>query len=143
MDVSRITSGYIINLIASDLQRFEHCWKCIVLLFGALIETNGVSFLMAYLVGWKPLLGVAFMILLSLYYAAMAKVCATLRSRISKVADQRVNIMNSIIPGIRTVKMYAWEWPFIKRVKRLRRYVETSQTVISASKTISKDALRS
>ena len=128
MDVTRITSGYIINLIASDLQRFEHCLCCIFLLFEALIETSGVLFLMAFFVGWKPLLGVAFMVFLSLYYGAMAKVCATLRSRISKVADQRVNIMKSIIPGIRTVKMYAWEWPFIKRVKRLRRYVKTGRT---------------
>lgn len=64
------------------------------------------------------------MISLSLYYGGMAKVCATLRSRISKVADNRVNIMNSIIPGIRTVKMNAWEWPFFKRVKQLRRYVK-------------------
>ena len=62
------------------------------------------------------------MILLSLYYGGMAKVCTILRYRISKVADKRIDIMNSIIPGIRTVKMYAWEWPFIERVKRLRRY---------------------
>ena len=62
------------------------------------------------------------MILLSLYYGGMAKVCTILRYQTSKVADQRVDIMNSIIPGIRTVKMYVWEWPFIERVKRLRRY---------------------
>ena len=127
MDVSRITSGYIINLIASDLQRFEHCLHCIFLLFEALIETSAVAFLMAYLFGLRPLLGVAFMIFLSLYYGGMAKVCETLRSRISKVADQRVNIMTSIIPGIRTVKMYAWEWSFIKRVKHLRRYVKANR----------------
>ncbi|KAL9954305.1 hypothetical protein ACROYT_G041824, partial [Oculina patagonica] len=119
-DLSRITSGYIINLIACDLQRFEHSVSCMFLLIQALFETISISFLMAYLFGWRPFLGVAFLIFLSAYYGGMAKVCATLRSRISKVADQRVNIMNSIIPGIRTIKMYAWEWPFFKRVKRLR-----------------------
>ncbi|KAL9954318.1 hypothetical protein ACROYT_G041839 [Oculina patagonica] len=119
-DLSRITSGYIINLIASDLQRFEHSVWCIFLLIQALFETISVAFLMAYLFGWRSFLGVAFLISLSLYYGGMANVCAILRSRISKVADQRVNIMNSIIPGIRTIKMYAWEWPFFKRVKRLR-----------------------
>ena len=45
------------------------------------------------------------MILLSLYYGGMAKVCTILRYRISKLADQRGDVMNSIIPGIRTVKM--------------------------------------
>lgn len=120
-DVSKITSGYIINLIASDLQRFENSVLGIFLLMKDLLETSGVSFLMVYFFGLRPLLGVAFMIFLSLYYGGMAKVCATLRSRISEVADQRVNVMKSIIPGIRAVKMNAWEWPFFKRVKRLRR----------------------
>ena len=80
-----------------------------------------VSITMFYLFGWEPLTGVLFLVILSLYYGMMGRVCATLRSKISKVADQRVNIMNSIISGIRTVKMYAWEWPFMERVQRIRR----------------------
>lgn len=120
-DVSKITSGNILNLVANDVQRFEHSVNSIFMLIQGLLETSTVAFLV-YLIGWWPLFGVAFMIVLLLYYGAMAKVCASLRYRISKVADQRVAIMNSIIPGIRTVKMYTWEWPFIERVKRLRRY---------------------
>lgn len=119
-DVSKITSGNILNLIANDVQRFEHSVNSIFMLIQGLFEISSVAFLMVYLIGWWPLFGVAFMILLLLYYGAMAKVCASLRYRISKVADQRVDIMKSIISGIRTVKMYAWEWPFIERVKRLR-----------------------
>ena len=61
------------------------------------------------------------MILLSLYYVITGRICAALRLKISKVADQRINVMNSVISGIRTVKMYAWEWPFMERVRRLRR----------------------
>ena len=61
------------------------------------------------------------MISLSLYYGLAGRICARLRRNISRVADQRVNVMNSIISGIRTVKMYAWEWPFMERVQRIRR----------------------
>ncbi|XP_068761708.1 ATP-binding cassette sub-family C member 4-like [Montipora capricornis] len=50
------------------------------------------------------------------------KWCVRLRSKISNVADERVNLMNSIISGIRTVKMYAWEWPFMERVLKARSY---------------------
>ena len=76
---------------------------------------------MFYLFGWKSLTGVLFLVILLLYYGMVGRVCATLRYKISKVADRRVNVMNSIISGIRAVKMYAWEWPFKERVKRLRR----------------------
>lgn len=76
---------------------------------------------MFYLFGWKPLTGVMFLLTLTIYYGVMGRVCTALRSKISKVADHRVNIMNSIIAGIRTVKMYAWEYPFMERILRIRR----------------------
>ncbi|KAL9971579.1 hypothetical protein ACROYT_G017757 [Oculina patagonica] len=120
-ELLKMTSGYVINLIAGDLQRFEYAINNIFSVFKGLFEMFSVSFLMFYLFGLKPLTGVLFLVTLTLYYGLMGSVCATLRSKISKVADERVNIMNSIISGIRTVKMYAWEWPFMERVQRIRR----------------------
>ncbi|XP_078371200.1 ATP-binding cassette sub-family C member 4-like isoform X2 [Oculina patagonica] len=120
-DIANVTSGYVINLIASDLQRFENTVIGIGLIIQALFEMCCISLLMFYLFGWKPLSGVMFLVTLTVYYGMMGRVCATLRSKISKVADERVDIMNSIISGIRTVKMYAWEWPFMERVQGIRR----------------------
>ena len=120
-DISNVTSGFVINLIASDLQRFDKTVTRGVQVIQATLEVSSVSFLMYYLFGWKPLTGVLFLMTLVLYYGMMGRACALLRSKISKVADQRVDIMNSIIAGIRTVKMYAWEWPFMERVQRIRR----------------------
>ena len=120
-DVSRITSGYVINLIAGDLQRFEHVVTHFLLFLHALLTLCGVAFLMVYLVGWEPLTGLILFAILSLYYGAMGGACAQLRTKISVLSDKRVNTMNSIISGIRTVKMYAWEEPFMERVQRIRR----------------------
>jgi len=120
-DLSTLTSGYVINLIASDLQRFDLAVLSFVLLTQALFEILSISIFMFYLFGWKPLTGVMFLITLTIYYGIMGRVCTILRSKISKVADRRVDIMNSIISGIRTVKMYAWEFPFMERVQRIRR----------------------
>ena len=120
-DLATITTGHVINLIASDLQRFQLTAKTIAFLFKAILELCTVSFLMYYLFGWESLSGICFLIMLSLYYATAGRICATLRTKISKVADERVNMMNSIISGIRTVKIYAWETPFMERVQRLRR----------------------
>ena len=125
-DISNVTSGFVINLIASDLQRFDKTVMYAVLIIQATLELCGISFLMYYLFGWRPLTGVLFLITVALYSGMMGRACAMLRSKISKVADQRVDIMNSIISGIRTVKMYAWEWPFMERVHRIRREEEPS-----------------
>ena len=122
-DLLNITSGSIINLVAGDLQRFEHSAMNIVILVQAVLEVCGISCLMVYLFGWKPLSGIGFMVSLVLYYGMAGQISLKLRTKISHVADQRVDMMNSIISGIRSVKMYAWEGSFTEKVKRLRRYL--------------------
>ena len=110
----------MINLIASDLQRFEPVGEKLVLILGVLLNCCTNSSLMVYLFGWKAMSGIFFLLILSFYYGIAGKWCVRLRSKISNVADERVNLMNSIISGIRTVKMYAWEWPFMERVLQAR-----------------------
>ena len=120
-DLLNITSGSIINLVAGELQRFEHSAIRIVILAQAVLEVCGISCLMVYLFGWKPLSGIGFMVSLVLYYGMAGQISLKLRTKISHVADQRVDMMNSIISGIRSVKMYAWEGSFMEKVKRMRR----------------------
>lgn len=37
--------------------------------------------------------------------------------------DARIRIINEIIQGIQTIKIYAWEKPFSKIVDKIRRYL--------------------
>ena len=34
--------------------------------------------------------------------------------------DERIKMMNEILPGIKVLKLYAWELPFMKRVADVR-----------------------
>ena len=34
--------------------------------------------------------------------------------------DSRIKLMNEILPGIKVLKLYAWELPFMKRVNDVR-----------------------
>ncbi|XP_068761627.1 ATP-binding cassette sub-family C member 4-like [Montipora capricornis] len=119
-DFTNITRGHVINLIASDLQRFEPVGEKLVLILGVFFNCCSHSFLMVYLFGWKAMSGIFFLLTLSFYYGIAGRWCVSLRSKISNVADKRVNLMNSIISGIRTVKMHAWEWSFMERVLQAR-----------------------
>lgn len=43
------------------------------------------------------------------------------RSKVVVITDARTTQMNEIINSIKLIKMYAWEEPFIQRVRSLRK----------------------
>lgn len=51
----------------------------------------------------------------------MGKMTAKYRYRVVKQTDCRIRILNEIIQGIQTIKMYAWEQPFMKFIGNIRR----------------------
>ena len=60
----------------------------------------------------------------------VAKVGSIIRRRAVVASDKRVALMNEILNSIRLIKMYAWEEPFIEKIKGLRsaeiRYVKSN-----------------
>ena len=120
-NLSTLTSGYIVNLVAGDSQRFEESLLCFVHVLLAFLEVFTIAVLTWKLLGYQALGGVVFMSSLVIYYGIMGRVCTGLRTKIAEATDKRLNSMNAIVPGIRAVKMHAWEWPFMELVKQLRK----------------------
>ena len=54
------------------------------------------------------------------FQAVVAKVGSIIRRRVVVAADKRVALMNEILNSIRLIKMYAWEEPFIEKIRGLR-----------------------
>lgn len=51
----------------------------------------------------------------------MGKMTATYRYRVVKQTDARISLLNEIIKGIQTIKIYAWEKPFTNLVQQIRK----------------------
>ena len=119
--LARVTSGYVMDLVAGDIQRFNKTITSMSYFIEALLEVFGVTLLTWWLLGYQALGGIAFLTLLGIYYVLMGRACSRLRSKVAKVTDKRLNSMKAIVPGIRAVKMYAWEWPFLEMVTMIRK----------------------
>lgn len=51
----------------------------------------------------------------------MGKMTARYRYRMVRQTDARIRILNEVIQGIQTIKMYAWEIPFTKIIQQIRK----------------------
>ena len=119
-----MTTGHVINLISNDVQRLDKALRYfpnIILAPFAFFAGNAVLF---YLVGWPTLIGMSYLLLILVYQFYGSMLAANLRQRVAVLADKRVQMINEIIRGIRTIKVCSWEQYFGNSVSEVRRLVE-------------------
>jgi len=44
-----------------------------------------------------------------------------IQSKQLKAKDERIKLMNEILAGMKVLKVYAWEMPFMKRLAMIRK----------------------
>ncbi|EWM27372.1 multidrug resistance-associated protein 1 [Nannochloropsis gaditana] len=64
--------------------------------------------------------------------AVFLGILAKARERTLKSTDSRVKLTNEVLQGIRSIKSYAWETPFLKQVEAVR--AQELSTIMSAAK---------
>ena len=119
--LEQMISGNTINLAANDARRLEVGAVWCAFAVTAPVDAAASVFLLWYLIGWEALAGAAIMLLVVLYTVVMTRKTAQLRHKAAAVTDQRLSVMNEVIPGIRTLKMYAWEENYLGLIGRLRK----------------------
>lgn len=114
-------SGNTINLVSNDAQKIEKSLNQVGYMLSAPLELAISLLILWYLIGLKALIGAVIFLVLVTFQMLMAKKAAKLRKMAAAFTDERLVVMNEIITGIRTVKMYAWEWKFRDAVSEIRR----------------------
>lgn len=114
------TVGEMVNIIGVNIQSLYECahhfnqmWSCAVSL------TLGIVLLWHEL-GWASLAGLLVMALftpVSSFFTTKSK-----RLQIGKLKhqDARIKTINEVLAGIKVIKFYAWEQPFMKTISHLR-----------------------
>lgn len=66
-------------------------------------------------------MGASFFLVVITYISVLSRKAGQLREKAASVTDERLEIMNEVIGGIRAVKMHAWEWNFREMIRNLRK----------------------
>ncbi|XP_078376964.1 ATP-binding cassette sub-family C member 4-like [Oculina patagonica] len=119
-DLTMMTTGHVITLISNDVQRLDRALRFlpnIILAPFAFVAGNVVLF---YFIGWPVVIGMGYLLLILFYQGYGSRLAANLRHKAAVLTDKRVQIINEIIRGIRTIKICSWENYFGNLVAAVR-----------------------
>ncbi|KXN89408.1 Metal resistance protein YCF1 [Leucoagaricus sp. SymC.cos] len=125
-------TGDIVNLMSVDATRLQDlCTYGLIALSGPLQII--IAFLSLYnLLGWSAFVGVAIMIVSiplntcksPSSYPWIAGVLKRMQEQQMKNRDKRTRLMSELLNNIKSIKLYAWENSFLRRVLKVRNEQE-------------------
>lgn len=117
-------SGDIVNLMSVDASRLQDlCTYGLIAISGPFQIT--LAFVSLYnLLGWSAFVGVAIMIISIPLNTTIARMLKKMQEQQMKNRDRRTRLMSELLANIKSIKLYAWEYAFIRRVLHVRNDLE-------------------
>ncbi|OJA12951.1 hypothetical protein AZE42_07484 [Rhizopogon vesiculosus] len=117
-------SGDIVNLMSVDASRLQDlCTYGLIAISGPFQIT--LAFVSLYnLLGWSAFVGVAIMIISIPLNTSIARLLKKMQEQQMKNRDRRTRLMSELLANIKSIKLYAWEYAFIRRVLHVRNDLE-------------------
>jgi ATP-binding cassette subfamily C (CFTR/MRP) protein 4 len=117
---SASSTGFIVNLVSNDVQRFEDVSPFIHFLWIGPLEVLLVTYLMYLQISWAAFPAIGSLLLFIPLQGVFAKWFGMIRKKAVCFRDERIKTLSDMFSGIVVVKLYAWEHPFIKKISELR-----------------------
>ncbi|XP_067119333.1 ATP-binding cassette sub-family C member 4-like [Centruroides vittatus] len=113
--------GQMVSLLGNDVTKFYYNIFSLAYVFAdPLIIVAVVAILWQYF-GWTILVGISTIFIFVPIQLILGKVYSKLRLQIAKAGDERLNLLNEMIAGMRLIKMYTWEKPFTLLIENARK----------------------
>ncbi|KDN53139.1 putative YCF1-vacuolar ABC transporter [Tilletiaria anomala UBC 951] len=117
-------TGDIVNLMSVDATRLQDLCTYGHIIWSALFQMT-LAFISLYsLMGWQAFVGVAIMVVSVPLNTVLARYMKKLSEKQMVVKDRRTRMMNEILQNIKTIKLFAWEDAFAKKLNQVRNVEE-------------------
>ncbi|XP_067119202.1 ATP-binding cassette sub-family C member 4-like [Centruroides vittatus] len=111
----------MVNLLANDVNKFSSNMFTISYFFtNPFLLITAVVMLWQYC-RWAILVGISVILLYVPLQIVLGKLYSKFRLQAAVLGDERLNLLNEIIAGMRLVKMYTWELPFASLIEKIRK----------------------
>eukprot|EP00455_Lapot_gusevi_P037310 TRINITY_DN416_c0_g1_i6.p1 TRINITY_DN416_c0_g1~~TRINITY_DN416_c0_g1_i6.p1 ORF type:complete len:1330 (+),score=511.36 TRINITY_DN416_c0_g1_i6:191-4180(+) len=114
------STGQIVNMMSTDTARLEMAAPFVHATWTAVIQVIVIVALLIRALGPSALAGIGVVVLITPIQGKVLRKSQELRRDTAQFTDQRVKLMNEILQGIKVLKVYAWEDPYMARIHELR-----------------------
>ncbi|CAL9735628.1 bile pigment transporter 1 [Monosporozyma servazzii] len=118
------STGDILNYVAVDVIRLQSFFENAQSIIGAPIQIVVVLFSLYMLLGNAILAGIIPMVIMIPVNSLLSRRVKALSMLKMKYNDSRVKATNEVLSSIKSVKLYSWEEPMIKRLNHIRNDLE-------------------
>ena len=120
-DDAPVTDGAVMNLVSVDVNKLSELAAYSHFLFPQqpLSVLLGVVYIVM-LLGWSAVVGLVLLVVAVPIQTYLSRVLVSVGLRMLRATDERLNLTNEVLACIKTVKFFAWEKPFEKRMNEAR-----------------------
>ena len=116
----KFTSGEITNLMSIDAQRFIEIVPFLNTVWSGPFQFALAIYFLYDLIGLSALAGLAVFGILVPINIYGGKYGRTIQVAQMKAKDERILLMNEVLQGVKVLKLYAWEKPFMEKIRECR-----------------------
>ncbi|KAN0098013.1 P-loop containing nucleoside triphosphate hydrolase protein [Tylopilus felleus] len=117
-------TGDIVNLMSVDATRMQDLSTYGIITISGPYQIT-LAFISLYnLLGWSAFVGVAIMIFSVPLNTFIARILKRMHEQQMKNRDKRTRLMSELLANIKSIKLYAWEYAFIRRILHVRNDLE-------------------
>lgn len=118
---SSIPNGRLINHISTDVSRIDACCMFFHLFWAAPFQIGVCLVQLLINLGPSALAGFVYFILVTPLQAWIIKNLIKMRVKTMVWTDKRAKLLQELLGGMKVIKYFAWEVPFLKRIAEYRR----------------------
>ncbi|KAH9043416.1 ABC transporter [Lactarius hengduanensis] len=134
---ARLSNGRLVNHISTDVSRIDFCCGFFHMSWTVPIQLGICLGLLVSNLGPSALAGFSVFIILTPIQGKIMKSLFRIRRKTMEWTDKRAKLLQELLGGMKLIKFFAWEAPFLERVagyrKREMSYVRTILLVRAAN----------
>ncbi|KAL5035647.1 hypothetical protein RTP6_003309 [Batrachochytrium dendrobatidis] len=114
-------SGKVTNIVSTDVARIETFLGMMHSMWTAPVQIIVITIFLISQLGYAALVGVAILVVLGPMQGKIYRILNNIRREVAPLADKRVKTTQEVFQGIRVIKFFNWEKPFLKQIQEIRK----------------------